>query len=325
MKLLQALFLLSLILLFTLPDFSPKISASASSLNLTPSNSSLSASQDFNSKLPLSADSLQAQLEKAVWQNDTQVIKSLVEQGAQVNNINREDGYSALHWAVERRLTQMVRLLLDLDADVNMFTENAMGNDRTPLHIAAELGHTDIVQILLNHGADPKAKTLYGESPLHGVRLFVKSPEVVTLLIAHGADVNATTQFGATPLHSASLLGSASIATLLIEHGAKVNLSDKRGLSPLHHAAQNGHIAVVRRLLDAKSDINAQTRTGDTPTHLAAKKGHTEIIRLLLEEGANPLLLNKYSKSPLTEAKEQSHDLAADVLNKAQYTDKVEG
>lgn len=254
-----------------------------------------------------SPDSLQVQFERAVWNNDVVTQKQLLGLGIDVDAINKEDGYAAIHWAVERKLTQTVAFLLDNSADINLFTKNAIGNDRTPLHIAAELGHSDIVEMLLNRGADLHLKTVYEESPLHGVRLFVKNREVVELLIAHGADVNGVTAFGASPLHAAALQGSSEIVDLLIAHGAEVNLANKRGLTPLHLAAQHGHADVVIRLVDAEVDMDAQTRTGDTALHLAAKKGHSTVIRTLLNSGANPLTLNKFSKSPLTEAQERAN------------------
>ncbi len=316
MKLFQAFLIMIAIVLVNSPSEAPVSIAVAPSTELPSTPIALQAVHT-----PISGDSLQHQFEKAVWNDDVEAQKELILLGVDVDRINKSDGYAALHWAVERGLLNTVQFLLINGADVNLLTSNAIGNDRTPLHIAAELGHADIVKLLLNKGADINKRTVHGESALHGVRLFVKSAEVVDILIKHGADVNATTEFGGTPLHAAAMLGSQAIIELLLENGANINASNKRGLTALHQSAQQGHLAVVEQLIDAQADLEAQTRTGDTAMHLAAKKGHSSIIKTLLSKGANPLTLNKYSKSPLSEAKDRAYDQVVEMMSEASITD----
>lgn len=278
---------------FTVPPFSPSVSK------------------------PVHQDSLDEAFEKAVWLGDLELALELLEKGADVNHINTSDGYSALHWAVERNLESVTAMLLAHGAEVNAITRNAIGKDRSPLHIAAELGHIKLVNLLLDHNADVHVRTAYGETPLHGVRLFVKDHQVVEALLDHGADINAVTSFGSTPLHAATLQGSEDITRLLIRHGANLNQANKRGLTPLHHAAEQGYTEVIQALIEAGAALDTQTLTGDTALHLAARKGHSNIIRILLNEGANPQSLNKLSKSPLTEAKERANDAVVALLSEA--------
>ena len=265
------------------------------------------------------ADSLREALERAVWSNELRTVELLIDQeGADANERNPQDGYAPLHWAVERGLFDMTRVLLQHGADVNLMTLGAIGKDRTPLHIAAELGHASLVEQLLGAGAHVNAATEYGETPLHGARLFVKDIHVIRELVAGGADVNKETIFGATPLHSASILGADDIVALLIESGAEVNHVNKRGLSPLHHAADNGHEAVVEVLLSSGlAELDIQTQNGDTALHLAAKKDHVGVVTLLLNAGADPQALNKFNKSPLAEAEDRSNSEAAALISGA--------
>ena len=266
---------------------------------------------------PVKQDSLDAAFEKAVWLGDLELALELLERGADVNHINASDGYSALHWAVERNLESVTKMLLAHGADVDAVTQNAIGKDRSALHIAAELGHTKLVNLLLDFNADVHVRTAYGETPLHGVRLFIKDPQVVEALLDRGADINAVTTFGSTPLHAATLQGSTDITRLLIRHGANLNQANKRGLTPLHHAAEHGYAEVIQALIEADAALDIQTLTGDTALHLAARKGHSNIIRILLSEGANPQSLNKLSKSPLTEARERANDVVVALLSEA--------
>ena len=244
-------------------------------------------------------DSLNKILDRAIWDNDKAAVESVLKQGADVNHVNTTDGYAPIHWAVERGFSDIVAVLISSGANVDMMTNGAIGKDRTALHIAAETGNPEIVRILLENGANVNSRTEYQETPLHGVRLFVKNVDVISLLIDAGADVNATTIFGSTPLHSASIIGVPEIVSLLIDKGASPNSVNKRGLTPLHQAAQRGHEEIVNILLAGAAILDTQTRNGDTALHVAAKKGHAGIVDQLLKAGANPFTLNKFSKSAL--------------------------
>lgn len=270
------------------------------------------------------SDSLNALMMQAIWDEDQTALKNVLKQGGDVNWINSADGYAPIHWAVERGFRDILGILISNGANVNALTEGAIGKDRSALHIAAETGNPAIVESLLDSGADVHLTTDYLETPLHGVRLFVKDIDVITLLIEAGADINASTVFGSTPLHSASMLGSGDIVSLLIEKGATADVANKRGLTPLHHAAQRGHEGVVDLLLQSPTaELDARTRNGDTALHLAAKKGHASIVDLLLKAGANPLALNKFEKSPLAEAQDRSYQSVVELLNSVSMAEEA--
>ena len=85
---------------------------------------------------------------------------------------------------------------------------------RTPLHSAAYYGDLEVVQKLIEYGADISAEDLKGCTPLYFASEgdYPKDRTVLRLLLEHGADVNARTKDGETPLHNASMFGSLEVA-----------------------------------------------------------------------------------------------------------------
>ena len=78
-------------------------------------------------------------------------------------------------------------------------------NEKTPLHFAAQGGHREIVELLLEKGADVNVKNIASETPLHYAAA-MSHKEIVELLITEGAVLNSGTSNGSTPLHYAANL-----------------------------------------------------------------------------------------------------------------------
>ncbi|KAJ7459000.1 ankyrin repeat-containing domain protein [Mycena latifolia] len=178
---------------------------------------------------------------------------------------------SPLQCASKEGHTEIVRLLLEKGANFNA------GDDDSPLQLASEAGHTEIVRLLLDKGADVNVGD--DESPLH-LASEEGHTEIVHLLLEKGADFNAGNDY--TPLLLASGNGHTEIVRLLLKKGADINTGNED--TPLQWASTGGHTEIVRLLLEMGADFNAGGNY--TPLKLASKEGHTEIVRLLLEMGA---------------------------------------
>jgi ankyrin repeat protein len=172
-------------------------------------------------------------------------------------------------------------------------------NGKTALHIAAYVGHSEIVELLIAVGADVNAKDEDGSTPLlqaaEGTKLVEPKhghnhAEIIKLLILNDADVNAKDKNGTTPLHYVAGEGHKEIAELLLTKGADVNAKsswdDWDGWTPLHQAVEYGHKETTKLLIDAGADVNAKNDAGWTPLHRAAEWGHKEIVELLLTKDA---------------------------------------
>ena len=89
-----------------------------------------------------------------------------------------------------------------------------------------------------------------------------------------------------TALHEAAGNGHLEVVTLLLEAGAHKDAVDCSGRTALHDAAMRGHSEVVKLLLEASADKDAADICGTTALHMAFYRGHSEIVKLLLEAGA---------------------------------------
>jgi G3E family GTPase len=109
--------------------------------------------------------------------------------------------------------------------------------------------------------------------------------DVVSLLIKHGADINVPRLTdGCTALYIASQFGHTTIVDLLLAAGANHSLHHKKtDASPLYTAAESGHLWVVESLMSGGADMNHESQ--DRPPHLiAANNTHKDVVDLLMVE-----------------------------------------
>ncbi len=197
-----------------------------------------------------------------------------------------------LHTLIRKDNKEIVELLINHGADVNAKDDD----DRTPLHNAVWAENKEIVELLINHDADVNAKDDRDYTPLHSA-VSRENKEVLKLLINHGADVNAKNKKGYTPLHYAVLElhyavleRNKEIAELLINHGADVNAKNQYEETPLHYAVRRQNKEVVELLINHGADVNAKNRDGETPIHDAIDRENRVIIELLKKHGVRKIL-----------------------------------
>ena len=178
-----------------------------------------------------------------------------------------------------------VSLLLAAGAEVD--AQNLTG--KTPLYQATSGQHYEIVQQLLDAGANPNLpESVLGWTPLH--QAAVLGSDSVSLLLAAGAEVDAQNLTGKTPLYQATSGQHYEIVQRLLDADANPNLPESvLGLTPLHQAAVWGSDS-VSLLLAAEAEIDAQTHAGITPLYQAINDQRYETVQQLLDAGANPNL-----------------------------------
>jgi ankyrin repeat protein len=239
------------------------------------------------------------------------VMKLLIERGADVNGKN-SFGATALMWAAGDR--EKVRLLVERGAAVNA----AAASGRTALAVAAAYpGNVATVRLLLDQGADPKAKPGRAGGPVVSAAI-AGDAATLKLLLDKGADADERASIGSrrgsTALMLAATSGCRECVQLLLDHGADVNarsdpaavvkagLQDIGELTPLLSAAPGANPAILKALLDKGADIQAKEARGLTALALAvgSESQNAEAVRLLLGRGAAVNVKAKDGETALT-------------------------
>lgn len=216
----------------------------------------------------------------AVLREDADMTTRLIKAKARLDF--GRDVFGPLHLAAEKGRREMVELLIDAGADVN--SRGPLG--LTALHRAAQQDHVEVVKLLLERGAEVDTRHDMGATPLL-VASIASCPEVAKALLAKGADVNAANQDGFTPLHAVAYNGDPDLARLLLEHGAREKINTKRqgGYTPLHLAAKGGHSITTSLLIENGATIDVENDIGFTAMDLAHEYDWEEVVEVLRSNG----------------------------------------
>ena len=153
---------------------------------------------------------------------------------------------------------------------------------------AVKRGDSAKVQVLLQKGnAGVNARDVDGSTALHWA-VYDDKLDLARTLIGAGADVKAVTREGVTPMSLASLNGDAKMIDLLLAAGADPNRPLAHGETPLMMAARTGNVDAIKTLLAHGADVNAKEKLrGTTALMWAAANSNAGAIRALVAGGAN--------------------------------------
>ena len=199
-----------------------------------------------------------------------------------------------------------------------------------PLANAAAVGRMDIVQLLLDYGADPnlpeeqiapRGKALY-QAVYHG------HYDIAKLLLERGAFPNPPVESSGDALWlTREFRPDKRMEELLLSFGAApieghlgdwpTDAHNWMRISPLHDAARKGDVAAAAALLDAGADLTVRDEhLRSTPLAWAAKCGQLEMVKFLLERGAPKSLPDDPDWArPLAWATRRGHDEIVRLLS----------
>jgi len=288
--------------------------------------------------------------------DDDVLVERMIKRGAPVN-FSGYDGLTPLIVAIKYSRKSIARLLIKYDADISAM--NRFGD--FPLSIASSIGNLDIIEELLLSGADVNkkrfnSKTLYGDGK---TALMIASgngcSEVVNFLLQNGADPNVYDQSQKKALNFSAQNGYVNIVMTLLNSGTRVHTAESRNVSEwiksaafycirnlnqyffgknyigihkdglaLIDAAMRGENTVVRCLLDYGVCVNSVNSNGVTPLMSAVKSDKIKVVKYLVDFGASINERDYDGYSALDYAKIGSYSEIFDYLckNGAAFTDE---
>lgn len=211
-------------------------------------------------------------------------------------------------------------LLTEYGLDVNEMyypSSSEFEPERSVFNEACASGYLDMVQMLLEKGADVNRQGRTGYTPLMDACFLSGNLDMVKLLVSEGADVNALSTQGDSALCLVADKGDMQIARFLLENGADPNIipvGDND--SPLNWAAYRGNLSMVILLVKHGADVNLMDSRGWRPLGLAASRGYIEVVRFLLTKGAERDLPMGSGETALEKAKRSGHSDIVALLRK---------
>ena len=204
------------------------------------------------------------------WGLSTENLEQLLQGGAMLEARDSRHRKTALIWAAETGSPAAIKVLLDGGASVNAQDEQQL----SALRYAAANARTEIVQLLLERGADPQMGDWGGKTPL--------------IAVAWGCPFSLGGRF-----YNPSPIDRERTAALLLDAGANHSKQELSGATAIHYAAQNGYLELLK-LLHCKGNCDLGTKwMGKSALDLAIERGHTSIAKYLKRH----LLLNRGEQS----------------------------
>lgn len=220
-------------------------------------------------------------------------------------------GYSALHLASRFGFVDVVKLLLDNGANINIVS---LATGGTPLHTAASSKNNDVAKYLMERGAKREIQDLSGATPLI-TAVMQADPDMVEVLIEGGAVINIRSSVNIliTPLNLATAKldpfthkKCIKIMKLLLDNKGDINFKASDGRTALMvAAASSDHSQGLEKgtlLIDRGAKIDSANTRGETALMLAAGSGNEDFVELLLDKGADIHLKNGSGESVMTYA-----------------------
>ena len=241
------------------------------------------------------------------------LVKSLLDNNVDPN-IKNKNKITSLHYVCNnpevtdntgsstRRAEEIIELLLEHGADINI--EDSVG--KTPLHYAASTNMDRLapfVQFILDNGADIDAQDISLETPLH--EAVNGSTAIIELLLSSGANPNIKNINGHSSQKAAEFKGNKDKLALFAKF---------KGIGSIHNAAEHGVLDKIRSLIEQGTDVNSLNENGFAALQIATWSEQLEAVKLLIELGADVNLATKNNITPLHYAVDKNNINIAKLL-----------
>lgn len=182
---------------------------------------------------------------------------------------------TALLFATSRGHIDIVDYLLQNGADSSAKTDN----NRGAVLMAVLSGQIEMFKYFTENGFSLDEKDQEGNSLLH-MALFGRNPEMLKYLLEAGVNVNIPNNPGATPLMNSVFRGDPALTEMLLKAGAQPDITDNRGVSALLESVRSGKPALLQLMLQYSGSVEiTDSLTGMNVLHIAAVRGQSDAVK----------------------------------------------
>ncbi|THX72751.1 Pfs, NACHT and ankyrin domain protein, partial [Aureobasidium pullulans] len=288
-------------------------------------------------------------LQGAAYRGEYTIVQMLLDRGADVNAQSGGEYGNALTAAIYDGRKKIVQLLLDRGADIEIrgrwsyvqkvtsetgrrvnVTVRIVGQspdrilfsyaDGTALVAASYRGREDIVQMLLDRGADINAKGRRYGTALQAA-LAEGHEKIVQMLLQYNASIDGKA-FVSYLRKEAKDTVVSMLSYVTAPRAAQTDGPHSKNL--LHWAAEMGCQAAVERCLTLGVDVNVRDDHGELALHYAAENGHLSIVEVLVKAGSDRNAIDVHGRTPLACAQgngpgegRNPHDMVTEYLQLA--------
>ena len=207
-------------------------------------------------------------------------------------NVKNKNGWTPLHYAVRNRNLNIVKLLIENGADVNLINDQ----DETPLHQAVLSENYNMVKLLIKHGADPFIKNNRSKTPLEicnneeirqlleeYIKYYKQRSEIPSI---ENNDL----------LYYAFGNNLIKVKICVYSENYNINVQDDKGYTPLMYAITNHNLQMVEFLVEHGANVNLCNKKDQSPLEIAYLYNAEDIATYLLEKGAKDLQIDKQNR-----------------------------
>jgi ankyrin repeat protein len=206
------------------------------------------------------------------------------------------NGMTPLHVAAGEGQLEIVNMLIDKGADTG--AQDKFG--RLPLHYAAGTDQIDVIRCLVGRNSRQiDLSDAFGQRPIHWARQF-ECIHAVDWLERQGVDLKSRDIYGRTPLYFLRYSVEATSRKLSKDDKtamASIGMKTSR-LTPFQRAIFHGDINQVKQLMSKQATLNRKGDLGRTPLHIAAFAKNRDIYRWMQREGAKTDIVDDYGWTP---------------------------
>uniref|UniRef100_A0A1I8PQU6 Transient receptor potential cation channel subfamily A member 1 n=1 Tax=Stomoxys calcitrans TaxID=35570 RepID=A0A1I8PQU6_STOCA len=263
-------------------------------------------------------------LHSAVHGGDIKAVELCLKSEAKISK-QQHDLSTPVHLACAQGAIEIVKLMFTMQPKEKLICLSCTDVQKmTPLHCASMFDHPDIVEYLVNEGADINALDKEHRSPL----LLAASRsgwKTVHVLIRLGANISIKDACSRNVLHLVVMNGGrlqefAEEVSKKQSHAQLeqlLNEKDNMGCSPLHYASRDGHIRSLENLIRLGACINLKNNNNESPLHFAARYGRYNTVKQLLDSEKGTFIINESDGeglTPLHIASQQGHTRVVQLL-----------